>query len=214
MMRGSHMLGRRRLLLLIGGAAGCGGRVSGSSSGSSEASDASSLEDAAAAVDAGRAQDASGDASEEVSTSGDAAGPTDGPGPADSADAGDDGSDSGPPGLDAGCPPSNVVTVSFAAHPGLVTPGGSAMLTVQCYTDPICGENGIVVVHTMGDRYLAFSSGCTHACCNLGFTGTTLLCVCDGGTFDMTGRPIAGPPSQPLPVLPTTWDANAVYVTI
>lgn len=199
-----RVIGRRRALVVVGGTIlGCGGQVGRSSKPSQGSGDDAGATDAAIPDTSVPTVDASVDAPEE---------------PVEILDTGtaEDVSDGrvSPPPQDASCTPGGVLAVTFAANPGLLEGGGSVMIMNGCYADPICGENGIVVVHTADGRYLAFSSSCTHACCNLRFTGSTLLCVCDGGTFDMTGKVVAGPPNMPLPVLPTTWDESAVYVTL
>jgi Rieske Fe-S protein len=132
------------------------------------------------------------------------------------AGAGDDGSvadqDAGLPG-DA-CLPGNVAVVPFALYPGLDGEAGYARLAVPCYSDPICGENLIIVVRTAQGEYLAFSDACTHACCDLNFTGSQLVCPCCHSVFDMQGNVVSGPAPQPIPVFATRWDEDAVYVTL
>ncbi len=48
-----------------------------------------------------------------------------------------------------------------------------------------------------------FSSTCTHLACNVIWQEDTnqFLCPCHTGRFDSNGKPIAGPPTQPLAVL-------------
>lgn len=40
---------------------------------------------------------------------------------------------------------------------------------------------------------------CTHAGCRVALDGRAFVCPCHGGRYDLEGRPIAGPPPDPLP---------------
>lgn len=82
------------------------------------------------------------------------------------------------------------------------------------YSDPVCGQNNVIVVNSSG-KYIALSSSCTHACCTVSFNGSSLHCPCHGATFDVTtGQCTNGRASQSLQVLQTCADSNGVYVTL
>lgn len=82
------------------------------------------------------------------------------------------------------------------------------------YSDPTCGQSGIIVVYEAVGKYVALSSACTHACCPVSFTGTDFHCPCHGATFDLTGAPTNGRANGPLASLAVCADAMGVYVTI
>jgi nitrite reductase/ring-hydroxylating ferredoxin subunit len=108
----------------------------------------------------------------------------------------------------------NTVSLSFSQYPALKNSGGSAQIQPSGYSDPVCGQNNIIVVHTSAGTYAALSSACTHACCVVSFNGTSLHCPCHGATFDVTtGKCTNGRAGQSLQVLQTCADANGVYVT-
>jgi len=62
------------------------------------------------------------------------------------------------------------------------------------------GADPVIVVRAADNDYRAFSATCTHLDCIVGFKKDRnhIFCNCHGGTFDLTGRNIAGPPPRPL----------------
>ena len=60
------------------------------------------------------------------------------------------------------------------------------------------GGRGLVVFRNPDGALKAFDSKCTHAGCNVAFQGDKIYCNCHGGTYDLTGKNIAGPPPRPL----------------
>jgi Rieske Fe-S protein len=63
---------------------------------------------------------------------------------------------------------------------------------------------------------LAFSQKCTHLACAVvpQFDTGRLLCPCHNGYFDLTtGRPLAGPPRRPLPVVTLAVRDGVVFAT-
>lgn len=82
--------------------------------------------------------------------------------------------------------------------------------TAVAYRDPervpwggFTAENAAWVRRVGADRFIAFSSYCTHTGCPVRWIeGARLfLCPCHGGAFDGDGRVAAGPPPAPLPRL-------------
>lgn len=65
-----------------------------------------------------------------------------------------------------------------------------------------------------GARITARSLWCTHFGCRLSWDGAAhrYNCPCHGGAFDADGRPIAGPPTEPMRVLPTRTVQDSVIV--
>ena len=71
---------------------------------------------------------------------------------------------------------------------------------------------GVIVFRDAAGALKAFDSKCTHAGCNVQFQGAKLYCNCHGGTYDLTGRNIAGPPPKPLTELRVFEDQGLLYV--
>jgi Rieske Fe-S protein len=55
---------------------------------------------------------------------------------------------------------------------------------------------------------------CTHFGCTLAWSGETRRynCPCHAGAFDESGRPVAGPPTEPMRVLPVRIEGGDVIV--
>jgi Rieske Fe-S protein len=73
-----------------------------------------------------------------------------------------------------------------------------------------------LLVRLTEDRFVAFGQKCTHLACAVvpEFESNRLLCPCHKGYFELeTGRPVAGPPRRPLPLVQLQVKANAVYAT-
>jgi thiosulfate dehydrogenase (quinone) large subunit len=67
------------------------------------------------------------------------------------------------------------------------------------YADPSTGEPAIVV-RTKDGELFALGAVCTHAGCDLAYSGDALRCPCHSSTFDVrTGVPERGPARDPLP---------------
>jgi len=108
---------------------------------------------------------------------------------------------------------ANVFALTFAQYPALKNVGASVNVTATGYSDPVCGQGNIIVFQKSPGTYVAFSSSCTHSCCILGYTGSELLCPCDGATFDLTGATTSGRTSVNLAALAVCSDDNGVYVS-
>lgn len=74
------------------------------------------------------------------------------------------------------------------------------------------GGRGVVVFRDPGGVLKAFDSKCTHAGCNVQFQGDRIYCNCHGGTYDLEGRNVAGPPPRPLTPLKAIVEGDAIYV--
>ena len=61
------------------------------------------------------------------------------------------------------------------------------------------GGHPVIVVRTP-QGFRAFSAICTHLGCIVGWDASRhqIACPCHAGFFDINGRPVAGPPPQPL----------------
>jgi Rieske Fe-S protein len=60
------------------------------------------------------------------------------------------------------------------------------------------GGRGIIIYRNSNSELRAFDSKCTHAGCNVEFQGERFFCHCHGGTYDLNGKNVAGPPPKPL----------------
>jgi Rieske Fe-S protein len=70
------------------------------------------------------------------------------------------------------------------------------------------GADPVIVVKAAENDFRAFSATCTHLDCIVGFQKDrqNIFCNCHGGTYDLTGRNISGPPPRPL----TAYKVNLV----
>jgi Rieske Fe-S protein len=75
------------------------------------------------------------------------------------------------------------------------------------------GTRGVVVFRDQNGQLKAFDSKCTHAGCNVAFEGDRIYCNCHGGTYDLNGANIAGPPPRPLTRLGITEQDGVLYVS-
>ncbi|HEX8794042.1 MAG TPA: Rieske 2Fe-2S domain-containing protein [Polyangiaceae bacterium] len=113
---------------------------------------------------------------------------------------------------------SNVLVLPFSSHPELAMAGGSVLVDMTPYMDPVCGAPGeIIVVSPSQGSYVALSGACTNECCFLKYEvdagdAGVLQCVCHYGTFDLNGNPLGSslPPLQKFAVCATSY---GVYVT-
>jgi len=62
------------------------------------------------------------------------------------------------------------------------------------------GAEPVILVKVTDSEYRAFSATCTHLDCIVGYQKdrTRIFCNCHGGTYDLNGRNVAGPPPRPL----------------
>jgi Rieske Fe-S protein len=77
-------------------------------------------------------------------------------------------------------------------------------------------EDDCVVARTGEHEFVAYSQKCTHLSCAVRpLVGKGVLhCPCHEGYFDLrSGRPIAGPPRRPLPLVRLEVRGNDIYAT-
>lgn len=62
------------------------------------------------------------------------------------------------------------------------------------------GAEPVILVKAADNDFRAFSATCTHLDCIVGYQKeqTRIYCNCHGGTYDLQGRNVAGPPPRPL----------------
>ncbi len=75
------------------------------------------------------------------------------------------------------------------------------------------GQRGCIVFRTAEGELRALDSKCTHAGCNVNFAGSKIVCHCHGGTYDLKGKNVAGPPPRPLTPLNIVEEAGVLYVS-
>jgi len=110
---------------------------------------------------------------------------------------------------------ANTLVVALSAHPELGSTGGSTALMDSRYSDPVCQGNTFYVVTTGPGQYAAFSSSCTHACCEVTISGSSASCPCHGATFDVaTGAVTKGPAKQALPSIPICSDGTSLFIQL
>ncbi len=79
------------------------------------------------------------------------------------------------------------------------------------------GSDGfpILIVRQSESAYVAFSSRCTHASCQvLAPAGGAMACPCHGSRFDLNGTPLSGPATTPLTKYTATYDPSTTTVTV
>lgn len=62
------------------------------------------------------------------------------------------------------------------------------------------GNKPVILVHSAGGEFRAFSATCTHLDCTVQYRKDlgVIWCACHNGKYDLTGHNIAGPPPRPL----------------
>ncbi len=72
------------------------------------------------------------------------------------------------------------------------------------------------VIRTERDQLIALSAVCTHLRCILRWDADRgeLVCPCHGGTFDLNGNVLIGPPPRPLRTFETHVRGGVIYVRL
>lgn len=89
-----------------------------------------------------------------------------------------------------------------------VPPGGAAIFHYPGPDDPC------LLVRSADGSFLAYGQKCTHLACAVvpHVERGRIGCPCHEGAFDLaTGRPLAGPPRRPLPLVKLEIRGGAVY---
>ncbi|MEP7265613.1 MAG: Rieske (2Fe-2S) protein [Bacteroidota bacterium] len=89
-----------------------------------------------------------------------------------------------------------------SANASLNTSGGSL------------STHGVVVANT-GSTFIAIAEQCTHQNCNIGYHSNTnnFVCPCHGGTYDVNGNVVSGPPPSPLKVYSVVKNGDVLTVS-
>lgn len=77
------------------------------------------------------------------------------------------------------------------------------------------GSRPGILVRLPNGEFRAFSAVCTHLSCRVQYKpdAKLLWCACHNGTFDLTGRNIAGPPPRPLETFTANVRGDEVIVS-
>ncbi len=78
------------------------------------------------------------------------------------------------------------------------------------------GSRPGLLVKTPGGELRAFSARCTHLDCTVQYRDDLqhIWCACHNGHFDLSGRNIAGPPPEPLPVYDVNVRGDQIVVSM
>lgn len=98
-----------------------------------------------------------------------------------------------------GLAPVEKITPADVARPNMGKNGGY-------------GGRGLIIFRNPQGVLKAFDSKCTHAGCNVEYEITKIYCHCHGGTYNLNGINIAGPPPRPLTELGVVEKEGALYV--
>jgi len=75
-------------------------------------------------------------------------------------------------------------------------------------------SHGVIVIN-QGGNYIAVAQRCTHQGCTVAYNNGSkhLVCPCHGGTFDLTGNVVSGPPPAPLKTYTVTQNGNILTIS-
>lgn len=101
--------------------------------------------------------------------------------------------------------PSNVnftLDLTQSANAALNTVGGSVI------------SNGVIVIRSSAGTFSALSATCTHQGCQVGYDSSVqeIVCPCHGGTYNLSGKVLGGPPPSPLTSYTATLNGNILTV--
>lgn len=77
------------------------------------------------------------------------------------------------------------------------------------------GTKPVLIIKNDAGELVAFNATCKHLGCTVQFLADKnhIFCGCHGGTYDLTGKNIAGPPPAPLDKLKVTVSGEDVIVS-
>ena len=92
--------------------------------------------------------------------------------------------------------------LSQSANSALKSSGGSVI------------SHNVIVVNT-GGSIIALSDICTHQGCHVFYnkSGNDFVCPCHGGTYNINGQVIAGPPPAPLKKYKVSQNGNILTIS-
>lgn len=92
----------------------------------------------------------------------------------------------------------------------LTDPGYAALKTVGGSVV----KSGVIVICTGTNTYAALSDTCTHQGCQLNYSkqSNELVCPCHGGTYDLIGKVLGGPPPSSLKTYTVTQSGTTLTI--
>lgn len=76
--------------------------------------------------------------------------------------------------------------------------------------------NGVIIarINDYTDGFIAVAQTCTHNGCTINYSpgSMTFVCPCHGGTYDLNGNVIAGPPPYPVKKYNVTRNGNILSI--
>ncbi len=77
------------------------------------------------------------------------------------------------------------------------------------------GSKPVLVIKTESGELVAFNATCKHLGCTVNYMPDKkhIFCGCHGGTYDLGGKNIAGPPPSPLDKMKVTIQGDDVIVS-
>ena len=101
--------------------------------------------------------------------------------------------------------PSNVnftLDLTQSANAALNSVGGAVI------------ANGVIIIRASGSTFDALSATCTHQGCTVGYNSSSqeIVCPCHGGTYNLSGKVLGGPPPSALTTYTATLSGNILTV--
>ncbi len=115
-------------------------------------------------------------------------------------------------------------SLSYLRLPTRLRPVSGGAIEVGAENELLIDEGRLItgdhtpfwIVRTANGELVALPAICTHRHCVLDWKPktATLLCPCHGGSFDLNGNVLGGPPPRPLRTLTVTVKGGRVYVYV
>ena len=92
---------------------------------------------------------------------------------------------------------------------------GSSAYSSLLLTGRYVYKNGVIVANTGQENFVAVAQRCTHQGCTVQYDDSTqhFICPCHGGTYDLNGQVLYGPPIQPLRNYKTSLSGNTLTIS-
>lgn len=77
------------------------------------------------------------------------------------------------------------------------------------------GNKPAILIRVSDSEWRAFSAVCTHLNCTVQYRGSKpdIFCACHGGTYDLNGQVVAGPPPKPLEEYAVNLRGDEVFIS-
>ncbi|MBN2615801.1 MAG: Rieske (2Fe-2S) protein [Bacteroidales bacterium] len=93
------------------------------------------------------------------------------------------------------------IDLNQSPYTALNSPGGAVI------------KNNVIIVNS-GGRFVALSDICTHQGCSVAYNKSSndFVCPCHGGTYDINGNVLYGPPPAPLKKYTVTQSGSTLTI--